>query len=46
MLRQPLDGLTVGADDTGLVGKYGKDNQFGGTISAVRIETRVTKKAG
>ena len=38
--RQPLDGLTVGADDTGLVGDYGKDNSFNGTISSVRIETR------
>jgi arylsulfatase A-like enzyme len=44
LTRQPLDGLTVGADDTGLVGKYSRDNAFGGTITSVRIEIRAPGK--
>ncbi len=34
----PLDGVEVGRDDAGLVGRYGAENAFGGTVHEVRIE--------
>ena len=34
----PTDGLNIGNDEDGLVGGYGADNKFGGTIESVVIE--------
>lgn len=34
----PIDGLQVGNDTGGLVGSYGENNKFGGTIGSVIIE--------
>jgi arylsulfatase len=41
LTTMPVDGLQVGNDTGGLVGAYGADNKFGGTIESVVIE--VTK---
>jgi arylsulfatase A-like enzyme len=38
MPANPVDGLSVGADEGGLVGPYGADNAFGGTIESVVVE--------
>ncbi|MBN2452131.1 MAG: arylsulfatase [Lentisphaeria bacterium] len=41
----PLDGLLVGGDDGGLVGRYGKDgNAFAGTIHEVCVELEKAPK--
>lgn len=36
--KMPTDGLDVGSDGGGLVGNYGEQNEFGGTIESVLIE--------
>lgn len=39
----PTDGLDIGADRTGLVGPYGAENAFSGTIESVTIELERAK---
>jgi hypothetical protein len=34
----PVDGLDVGQDAGGLVGPYGEENGFGGSIESVHIQ--------
>ena len=36
----PVDGLQVGRDLGGLVGEYGEENAFAGTLEKVRIELK------
>jgi len=36
--KMPTDGLDVGTDEGGLVGTYGGQNEFGGTINSLSIE--------
>ncbi len=40
LASMPADGLEVGRDDGGLVGRYGKANAFPGTIRSVTIERK------
>jgi arylsulfatase len=38
LTTMPVDPLAVGFDDAGLVGPYGEDNQFRGSIDSVQIK--------